>query len=267
MRKNVWLFFFFVTSFAYVQEINTEGKTVAERFPVPAGYVRKPVDSQSFAAFLRNFPLKAHASKVFYFDKREKWNPVYTAVLNIDCGNKDLQQCADAVIRLRSEYLYKQKQIKAIHFKNFAGTDMDYSRYQQGFRITDSGYKKTNKPDSSRQGFRKYLDMVFAYANTYTLDREMLPQTIQNLKPGDVFIVSKTNAYGHAVMVMDVAVHQKTGEKIFLLAQSYMPAQDIHILKNNNLFSHSSWYHTEDLKEKLVTPEWTFPLTALKRFE
>jgi len=36
---------------------------------------------------------------------------------------------------------------------------------------------------------------------------------------------------GHAVIVVDMAEDAK-GQRAFLLAQSYMPAQDIHILKN-----------------------------------
>ncbi|MBC8109721.1 MAG: DUF4846 domain-containing protein [Verrucomicrobia bacterium] len=249
------------------QDISPEGKTLAERFLLPKGYFRKSLDRQSFAFYLRNFPLKSHGSKVYYFDKKEKYNPVYSAVLAIDCGTRDLQQCADAVMRLRSEYLYKQQKIKDIHFKNFAGTDMDYVRYKQGYRMTTTAYKKTNAPDTSRQGFRKYLDMVFAFANTYTLEREMLPQSIQDLQAGDVFIVSKANAYGHAVIIMDVAFHEKTKEKIFLLAQSYMPAQDIHILKNTNEAEHPNWYSAQHLQENLVTPEWTFPVSALKKFK
>lgn len=35
----------------------------------------------------------------------------------------------------------------------------------------------------------------------------------------------------HAAIVMDVAENAE-GEKIFMLAQSYMPAQDIHLLVN-----------------------------------
>jgi hypothetical protein len=252
---------------SYSQDINPKGKTLAERFLLPKGCIRKTLDNQSFAYYLRNFPLKNHGSKVYYFDKREKNNPVYAAVLDIDCGIRDLQQCADAVMRLRSEYLYKQQKIKDIHFKNFAGMDMDYVRYQQGYRMSTTAYKKTNAPDTSLQGFRKYLDMVFAYANTYTLEREMSPQSVQDLQGGDVFIVSKANAFGHAVIIMDVAFDEKTKEKIFLLAQSYMPAQDIHILKNTNDTGHPYWYSTQYLQENLVTPEWTFPVSALKKFK
>lgn len=56
--------------------------------------------------------------------------------------------------------------------------------------------------------------------------------TIEETKIGDVFI--KGGFPGHAVMVVDIAVDESTQEKVFLLAQSYMPAQEIQILKNPN---------------------------------
>ncbi len=57
----------------------------------------------------------------------------------------------------------------------------------------------------------------------------------------------------------------KNGNKIFMLAQSYMPAQDIHILINPNNKKTSPWYSTQKL-EQLITPEWTFTKDAIKWF-
>ena len=66
----------------------------------------------------------------------------------------------------------------------------------------------------------------------------------------------------HAVIVVDVA--QKGRERMFLLAQSYMPAQEIHVLRNPAREG-DPWYSI-DFGETLVTPEWTFRRGDLKRF-
>jgi hypothetical protein len=78
---------------------------------------------------------------------------------------------------------------------------------------------------------------------------------------GDVFI--KAGRPGHAVIVVDMA--ECEGDKVFLLAQSFMPAQEVHILKNLQDSELSPWYDL-DLEDDLQTPEWTFELQALRRF-
>ena len=51
----------------------------------------------------------------------------------------------------------------------------------------------------------------------------------------------------------------------FLLAQSYMPAQQIHILVNLANHNLSPWYElTETDSGYLYTPEWTFEKKELK---
>jgi hypothetical protein len=83
------------------------------------------------------------------------------------------------------------------------------------------------------------------------------------MKIGDVFI--KGGSPGHAIIVMDMAENKSTGEKIFILAQSYMPAQETQILCNPKSKELSPWYslnYTGDL----YTPEWTFSENMLKRF-
>ena len=80
---------------------------------------------------------------------------------------------------------------------------------------------------------------------------------------GDVFI--QGGSPGHAVLVVDVAEDPRTGRGVFLLVQSYMPAQEIHILKNPTDLNLSPWHET-GFGETLRTPEWLFRRSDLKRF-
>lgn len=99
-----------------------------------------------------------------------------------------------------------------------------------------------------------------------SLSKELPSVPYSSLQPGDVFI--KGGSPGHAVIVIDVAVHPATRKKVFLLAQSYMPAQQIHILVNPTSRNLSPWYElTESDAGKLYTPEWTFEKRDLKRFK
>ena len=82
-----------------------------------------------------------------------------------------------------------------------------------------------------------------------------------DIQVGDVFI--QGGFPGHAVIVVDMVKNQE-GEKRFMLAQSYMPAQELQVLKNPA--SDEPWYSIPKLHEKLVTPEWNFASTDLKRF-
>jgi hypothetical protein len=109
------------------------------------------------------------------------------------------------------------------------------------------------------------MDYVFSYANTRSLNQELSPVTnILEMQIGDVFIQTG-NPYGHAVIVVDMAENPETNEKVFMLAQSYMPAQDIQILVNRNHTGISPWYELGE--DQIDTPEWTFYSGDLKRFD
>ena len=92
----------------------------------------------------------------------------------------------------------------------------------------------------------------------------MKPQTLENIEIGNVFI--QGGSPGHAVIVVDKAIHSETGEVLILLTQSYMPAQDIHILKNLERSDISPWYSIADLTHRVATPEWDFRASDLKQF-
>src|SRR5688572_11354147 len=82
------------------------GEALSSRFPAPRGFRRVPAAADSFGVWLRGLPLKPGRPAVLLFDGALKGNQdAHEAVLDIDVGDEDLQQCADAVIRLRAEYL------------------------------------------------------------------------------------------------------------------------------------------------------------------
>jgi hypothetical protein len=212
--------------------------------------------------------LKPQGSKVLYYNGGVKDYPgVYEAVVDLPIGSKDLHQCADAVMRLRAEYLYKQKKFDAIHFNFTNGFRVDYPKWREGYRIRVSGNKvswiKQTGISDSYQDFWKYMETIFMYAGTLSLSKEMKAVEVKDMQIGDVFI--KGGSPGHAVIVVDMAENPETGEKLFILAQSYMPAQELQILCNPVDRKNSPWYSL-DFGSTLYSPEWTFSDKDLKRF-
>lgn len=217
--------------------------------PVPTNFVRVEVDSNSYGNYLRNLPLNDDNTVYYYNGTRKHTQDLHYAVIDIDVGERDLQQCADAAMRLRAEYLYSQERYNEIHF-NFLSDGKP--RYYTDYSGTDYSYSK----------FRKYMDYIFAYANSASLNKEMQSIELEEMQIGDMFL-RKGEVYGHVVIVVDMAENQKNGKKVFLLAQSYMPAQSIHILKNFNSSKLSPWYDL-DFGKNLHTPEWDFTNEDLK---
>jgi hypothetical protein len=248
------------------QATSAEG-TVESRVQPPPGFVRKPALPDSFAAWLRGLPVKAGRPSVRLFNGQLKGNQeAHHVVLDIDVGKRDRQQCADAVIRLRAEYLHQAGRDGEICFRFTNGTPARWADWKTGMRpnlsTRNTVWEKTAAPDAGYPSFRRYLDIVFSYAGTFSLHRELDkvadPRAIE---AGDVFI--EGGFPGHAVVVVDVAQDER-GRRAVLLAQSYMPAQDIHILRNPASPEHP-WYVIEG-DAPLSTPEWHFPAGSLRRF-
>ncbi|MDY7396518.1 DUF4846 domain-containing protein [Aureibaculum sp. 2210JD6-5] len=253
------------TSITQENLINPDGKTLKTRFNPPKGYKRDSLQAHTFGYFLQNYPLKKHGKKVQLFNGNLKnRQDVHAAIFDISVGKRDLQQCADATMRLRADYLYEQKKYDSIRFNFTNGFDAKYSKWRNGQRISVKGNKVSwyngGEKSDSRSNFDKYLTMVFSYAGTLSLAKEMQKVNLKDLQVGDVFI--QGGSPGHAVIVVDIAKNEE-GNKMFLLAQSYMPAQEIHILKNFNDTNISPWYNADGL-EQLRTPEWNFTKNDLR---
>ncbi len=277
MRKHLLLFlcliFFSAASFLsrdypWLENYDRKNSICSTIMP-PQGYERYYVPEGSFAWWLRYLPVKTGVSTVFLYDGTPKRSQnAHYAIIDIDQGTRDLQQCADAVIRLISEYLYSVKAYEHISFRFTSGHVADYIRWRKGYRPKVSGsavkWEQNAAEDTGYDSFRRYLDTVFTYAGTYSLQKELeTVESINEMQAGDIFI--QGGFPGHAVIVVDMARNNETGKAVFLLAQSYMPAQDMHILKNPSQMSISPWYDL-DFGDSLATPEWTFSRNDLKRY-
>ena len=246
------------------------GKTVWERFLPPAGYSKVAAPKSSFAHFLSQLPCKPAGTLVKLFNEEEKQNQRgVAAVLDIDAGKNDLQQCADAVMRLRAEYLFAAGRANEIHFNFTNGFRAGFDKWSAGNRIAVSGnnvsWKLGAAPDNSYKSLRIYLNKVFTYAGTLSLQKELKPVAISAIQAGDVFI--QGGSPGHAMIVVEVA-QNAAGNKAFMLAQSYMPAQDIHIVaRSSGLGSPDPWFIPDSNSVRIITPDWFFTVNDLHRFE
>lgn len=244
-------------------------QTILARIVPPPGFERMALPEGSFGEWLRNLPLKPGRPPVRLYDGRSKSNQdAHVAVVDIDVGSSDLQQCADAVIRLRAEYLWSRHDFPAIHFRFTSGDPAAYVNWRDGERPRVSGsrvrWTRAAAPDPTYEGFRGYLVSVFTYAGSLSLARELTPVADgRDVRPGDVYV--QGGSPGHAVLVLDVATESTSGRRVFLLAQSYMPAQDVHVLRNPRDRERLPWY-TTDFGDTLETPEWTFRARDLRRF-
>ncbi len=243
------------------------GGTLAERIAPPAGFRRVPAPAGSFAAWLRGLPLHPGRPPVHLFDGRLKGNQAaHHAVVRLDVGARDLQQCADAVMRLRAEFLRDRGCDEDVAFRFTSGDRAAWTDWRRGLRPRIAGNRVTWRAaaaaDGSYASFRRYLETVFTYAGSASLAGELTRvDDPARLAAGDVFI--QGGFPGHAVLVADV-VEDGRGRRAFLLLQSYMPAQEVHVLRNP-ADPASPWYLARS-RGALETPEWRFRFEDLKRF-
>jgi hypothetical protein len=242
-------------------------ESVMDRFAPPAGYERLKAHPKSYAHFLRNLPLLPGRPQVLLYNGKAKSNQqAHLAVVDLDVGSKDLQQCADAVMRIVAEYLRQSGNGDALCFRYTSGHAASWQKWQAGESLVGRGNKvlvKKGAPrSSSAASFSSYLEKVFTYAGTASLSKELAPiSNPARIEPGDSFI--QGGHPGHAVLVVDVAENTR-GRRVFLLGQSYMPAQQFHILKGPPGEALGAWYAADAL-DPLVTPEWTFKAKNLMR--
>lgn len=238
--------------FTKIQEYDDKHGSIGQ-IELPEGFERLPDDGDGFANYLRSLPLAEEGVPVRTMSGEivDSLLPYTYRVVNLPLLH-EFEQCADVCIRLRAEYLFRTRQFWRIHFDD---TQYHTMRYYWG------GYQKK---------FMSYLFHVFKFANTESLIHELPRRSLQEMKSGDIFVYSakdrEDKEYGHAIMVADVAIHPKTGKKIFLLLQGSTPACNMHILKNQANPTISPWFEIEEKDSVLDFGTATYKRDELRFF-
>lgn len=229
--------------------------TIGE-IPTPWGYERMQPEDGGFAGYLRSLPLKERGSRVqLYTGGDARLQSLAYAVVDLPILS-NAEQCADVCMRLRAEYLYHSGRYGSIHFQDVNGRTLHYS----GGR--------------SRNAFERYLRNVYGVVSTYSLKRELPNRALADMQPGDVFVYAAgdhdlerkvKSKYGHAIMVVDVAV-DKHGNKAYLLAEGNTPARDIHVLSNWKNPYASPWFYLDEDAEKVFVDCFYYKSDELRYF-
>jgi hypothetical protein len=199
---------------------------------LPEGYERTTATPASFAAFLRDLPLLPHQTAVtLYNGTTTPHRPA--AIIDMETGTENLQKSAQAAMRLWGEYLFEQHRFPDIHFHIRNGKAIAYDEWARGMKIVvdNQGYW-TKTPNNPRQHriFRLYLNFIFKHSDFQTLQQDVAPVAPDKLTPGDLLLFRNSAGEQRVLIIVDMAVHRKTNEKILLLATGGDPAQSIHII-------------------------------------
>jgi hypothetical protein len=240
-------------------------EALAARFAPPPGFARVDVPEGSFGSWLRHLPLAPRGTPVRSFSGAQHLPADHrhiAAGTPLDVGARDLQQCADAIMRLHAEWLWHQGRAKQASYPS-GGGPIPWKRFLAGGYPAVKGrsfeWKSRGPREDDHSTYRKYLDTVFAWSNTVALAQKTTAIERGALRPGDFFALAGNP--GHSVLLLDVAQNAR-GERVALLGQSFMPAQSFQVLRPER---DAVWFSLED-DDGVQTPFWPrFPWSSLHR--
>ncbi len=255
-------------TYAWVGAAEISTQRIEDQYTPPKGFNRVSLKSTDFGFWLRGLPLRQDRKVVKAYDGRDLASPSAAVVL-MDVGTKDLQQCADTAIRLYAEWKWSQGKADEVLLHFTSGDLVGWKAWRTGTRWSVKGnqvsHRQSAAADSSYPSFKNYLTLIFTYAGTRSLPSDSA--AVATAMPGDFYVQS--GSPGHAVVVLDVA-EDSDGRRVALLGQGFMPAQELHVLKGSgDRVLDGVWFLLPDGSHKqLKTPSWkAFDASDLRRFK
>lgn len=217
-----------------------QAKRVGE-IPTLRGFTRVEAAEGSYAAYLRAIPLKEKGAKLhLYSDVVAKNQFLAAAIVDQPLLNK-YEQCADVAIRLWAEYLWQNGRYDEMCFTDVRDSMLCY-------------HCDTVPADSLHACFEAFLTEVYKWCNTASLFQETAPRQFIDVQAGDILVhpAEPGEAYGHAIVVVDVAKDSK-GRVAILCLEGNTPAREKHIVRNKWLWR-DPWFVIDknDTKIKFI---------------
>lgn len=241
-------------------------RTLEASFPTPPGFTR--IAANPLTTWLRGLPVRTDRTQV----RSYRGGPIggSKGVIAMDVGTRDVQQCADSILRLHGEFLWATGRAEKAAYHFTSGDRSAWRDWRRGerFRVKGSAVKRVRgKKVGGHGAFRRWLMHTFRYAGTRSLKHDSVPVGERPIQPGDFFVAP--GGPGHAVMVLDVAEHPD-GRRIALIGQGFMPAQDFHVVgRGGRRIVDGVWFELPDAKHPLIdTPSWApFSRSQARRFK
>ncbi|MCK6484144.1 MAG: hypothetical protein HUU22_11355 [Phycisphaerae bacterium] len=242
-------------------------QALIERVAPPPGFRRVDAPSGSFADWLRHLPCRPADSPVL--DGRGRTirpadDPTLALVLQLQPSRAGLLNAANMVYRLRAEYLWAMQKLDAARFTMTSGAECPWARFAAGERPIVKGRDVTWKPGRPAGGGREpyvgYLETLFKYSSSISLDRDMRRVTGGAVEPGDAFV--RVGRPGHAMIVLDVAVDE-SGQRRMMLGQGGTPPMTLHVLRGAD---GSPWIAWDGASTLHVPPAPPMPASTWRRW-
>jgi hypothetical protein len=237
MNINRTSFFLLTVLFLSHSHLISAQVTIID-IPLPSkSFHRVDVDSSSFAAWLRQLPVKKAHSPVLdfrgnIFKKSDDSTVAY--VVDFSMIGRRLEQCMDIVVRFYAEYCWNYQLTDNLNFPLPGGYWLQWNYWKIGFRPQFRGMtmslEKTTREDDSYNNFNKFLNTIFNYSHTqqfYHAYRQIVREDVQI---GD-FIVRK-GTKGHTVLIVDMAADED-GNMIALIGNGDTPACEFFLVNSN----------------------------------
>ncbi len=215
--------------------VSANGEDLTTLYPEPAGYRRVAVAAGSFAEYVRGRAVLSDTAVVRYFDGRQvQQGPGSPRVIDLPfLFRTDVEQCADMALRLVSEYFWETGKADSLSFRLQNGQQIEWREWRAGRRLrydaqSDRHVVSRGAADSSRAAFEGFLYYLFHWTGSVALKRDLRRVSASELQPGDLIVQNTSGAMGHVSVILDAAVNGE-GERLYLIANGWTPAQSMFI--------------------------------------